>query len=214
MGIGDLSVGGSVKLKGPVKLGTLSIAGSLSVEGDLETDVLEVSGSARITGVLRSGRITVSGSLTVEKNVEAGKIEVSGSLSVSEKVEAENLSVSGSLKAGEARANRLEIYGMARGGSFKGREVEVGRKSEVHGLMVGCNVVVARNASVDRVVGKQVRIGRGAEVDYLEAEEAVVEDSATVGVLVYVVKAELSDKSRVGELRKTDKLSIALDCNV
>ncbi len=84
----------------------------------------------------------------------------------------------------------------------------------MHGVVVGCIVVVARNASVDKVVGKQVRVGRGAMVDYLEAEEVVVEDLADIGVLTYVVKAELSSKARIGETRKTDKLSITPDCNV
>ncbi|ADG91316.1 hypothetical protein Tagg_1047 [Thermosphaera aggregans DSM 11486] len=66
---------------------------------------------------------------------------------------------------------RFKKYGEARGGSFK----DIG-------------VVVAKNASVEKMVGKQVKVGEGAKVGYLEAEEVVVEDSATVDSLAYVVK--------------------------
>jgi carbonic anhydrase/acetyltransferase-like protein (isoleucine patch superfamily) len=67
-------------------------------------------------------------------------------------------------------------------------EVVVGRKAEAHGSVIGCTIVVAKNASVEKMVGKQLIVGEGAKVGYLEAEEVVVEDSATVDSLAYVVK--------------------------
>jgi len=47
--------------------------------------------------------------------------------------------------------------------------------------------MVVKSASVEKMVGKQVRVGKGW-VDYLEAEEVGAEDSATVDSLAYVVK--------------------------
>jgi hypothetical protein len=111
---------------------------------------------------------------------------------------------------GGDRSVRFEIYGEARGGGFKGREVVVDREAEVYGSVLGYTVVVAKNASVERVVGKQVRVGKGAG-RLFGGRGGCCRGFGNGGFVSVFCEAGLSSEAGTGETRKIDLPSLPLD---
>jgi hypothetical protein len=113
-------------------------------------------------------------------------VEASGSLSVAETIEVENPSVSSLLTT-------VQKYREARGGSFKDIEV-----------------VVAKNASVEKMVGKQVRVGNGVGRPF-GGRGGCCRGFGNSGFVSVCCEAGLSSKARIGDTRKIDLPSLPLD---
>ena len=121
-------------------------------------------------------------------------------MSIAETIEVENPCVSGLLSVGEDRSVRFEKYG----------EVAVDREAEVYGSVIGCTVVVAKNASVESVMGKQVRVGKGLGRPF-GGRRGCCKGFGNSGFVSVCCEAGLSSKAGIGEARKIDLPSLPLD---
>lgn len=93
----------------------------------------------------------------------------------------------------QACSLRFKKYGEARGGSFKDIEV-----------------VVAKNASVEKMVRKQVRVGKGVGRPF-GGRGGCCRGFGNSGFVSVCCEAGLSSKARIGETRKIDLPSLPLD---
>ena len=210
--IEELRVSGSIKLRGPLKIISASITGSLAVDGEVKVDRLSISGSAKIDGRLVGDEVKVSGSMSVKASIEASELRVSGSLDVAERIKASFLEVSGSLKTSFIEANEALLSGKILAEKITGRKIIVGKKSEVKGTIIGCEVEVDKEAEVERVVSDKVFIRKNAEVNYVEANHVVIERKAEVGELLYVREAVIHEDAKVYSKRKVETLSEKIEC--
>jgi len=60
------------------------------------------------------------------------------------------------------------------------------------------------------IIGHEVKIGKGAGVEEVEAYSVTVSDDAEIKVLTYVEKAEISEEAEVKKISRVDKLSVDL----
>lgn len=86
----------------------------------------------------------------------------------------------------------------------------VGREAEVYGSVLGCTVVVAKNASVESVMGKQVRVGKGLGRPF-GGRGGCYKGFGNSGFVSVCCEAGLSSKAGIGETRKIDLPSLPLD---
>jgi len=215
MAIEELKVGGSIKLKGPLKAGVVKIGGSLKVDGDLDVDSLDVGGSCKISGNLKAREVVVGGAISIDGNALVEQLfRVGGSADITGDLEAGEVDVGGSLKSRIVKSKIFRLSGGARVERVIAEDVEIGRDSEVYGVIIGCRVVIRKKAEVEEVIGYDVKVERDAEIDRLEAYRVVVEDGAQVDELLYVEKAEIGEDAEVKKLVKAEKLSVELKCGV
>lgn len=216
MAIEELRVGGSVSLRGPIKLGIVDVAGSLRIDGDAEAREFKISGSGRITGTLKSQHVEVSGSLDIEEDVHSGEIRVAGSVRVKGDIHCERIEVSGFIRANiiEAiiEAGEINIAGDIAVIKAVAKSIVLSRKTRARGIFTGCKIEIGRDAEVDKVIGEEVMVKRNAEVNYIEAHSVIIEDGAEVSTLKYVEKADISKDAKVGHIEKIEKVSLGIEC--
>jgi len=179
----ELSVSGSVKLKGNFECegfhssGTLRGRGNLTVHGDFES-----SGSFRLLGSLYGdGNFGSSGSTSVDGEIIIkGKFGSSGSLRVGDKVEAyQGVITSGStlIKGELLSKNFIKITGSCIiHGNVSGFNIVLGRKglfkksiykhpNKIYGSILSRNNITLINTLVEAdVKGRIVNIGPGTKI--------------------------------------------------
>ncbi|MCE4613159.1 MAG: polymer-forming cytoskeletal protein [Desulfurococcales archaeon] len=200
----EMSVGGSVSLRGPVEFKSIDIGGSLKVEGDLlVSDDLRIGGSARIEGNLRAGRVKVGGSIRVSGRIEAGELTIGGSADFSEGIIGD-LDVGGSISALEILVKNARIAGSARG-LIIGDHVVVEKKSRIKGRIVARKLVVKREAEVEEAYAVEAMIEKKAEVDSLSCVACTLGNDAWIGLLRY--KQSYEDRgANVEAIEKADEI--------
>jgi len=106
----EISVSGSCRLPGGLKVGLLKASGSLSVDGGIEAEEMKVSGSASIGGEVKASSISASGSFKVAGGITARSIHLAGSAKIEEGVHSgESLTAHGYISVG----GDVEVEGRA-----------------------------------------------------------------------------------------------------
>ncbi|MFX0081896.1 MAG: hypothetical protein ACFE94_09100 [Candidatus Hodarchaeota archaeon] len=185
---GDLECDGltsSGTLKGSGNLiahGDISSSGSLNIAGSVRGEgSADFSGSTQIGNLVRiQGALVASGSFKVGHFVTVDEgIEISGSSSINGNISAQkSIKIDGSTKIeGNAVAENVLL-----GASEETRKKQHYR---IHGSILAKNIVDVNRTHVDGdIKGKDVRIGRGAEI---------------LGTVYYVDKIEVDKKAKLAK---------------
>jgi cytoskeletal protein CcmA (bactofilin family) len=188
----EVKVAGSCDFDGPVQAGTFRASGSVTVAGDLKAATVRTSGSANVKGKITAGELNSSGSIRVAHGIQVEREgKISGSLRTGGDLTAQELEIGGSFKVdGEIRAQEvtIELSGNCRARAIKGQEMHVRVE---RGLLrsrgkLSVDLVEGREIHLEstrakRVKGRKVTLGPDCHVDVLEAEEADIHETSTVG---------------------------------
>lgn len=125
---GSMSVGGQLSVKG-----TIVSSGSLKAGNKVEAlEGIRFSGSSRIQGDLLSQKdINVNGSTTIDGNIKGDNIFIGKDQMLHKKVFKQPYKVQGNIYA----ENQLDIIGAYVVGDVRGRNVKIGRKTEILGAV-------------------------------------------------------------------------------
>jgi cytoskeletal protein CcmA (bactofilin family) len=198
-----LKVNGSGSFEGIVKAETAKISGSARIAGKADFSSLRISGSLRANSDLKSDDIKTSGELIVQGSIAAKKIDIMGELNVKNNCNADVINCTGEIKVGKeliADEIVIDLYGKSTAGEIGGGNIKIRRYPEnkiskfFHAIFL---VELFRNASMKTdliegdeiyleftkanvVRGKNVKIGPGCEIEYVEYEVLQKNEKAVV----------------------------------
>jgi cytoskeletal protein CcmA (bactofilin family) len=144
-----MRVGGPIKLKG-----SLLCSGSLRAGNKVEAlKGINVSGSARIQGdVLTLERLLITGSTTINGNVTGTNISIGRERAIKRSAYKHNNKIYGNILA----RNTINIIGTLVDGDVKGKDVVIGRGTEVLGTVYFVNTISRHDKSI--LANKPVQI--------------------------------------------------------
>jgi len=198
-----VDVGGVFRAKGPLRFGVIDVGGVASMAGGYGEDIT-VGGKFDSEGSLTFNRLRVGGAASIKgdavgRNVKigglfhvAGKIKleeelaVGGFVEAGGTIEADFVNVGGSVKAESIVARRsIESHKIRTTKGAKADRIEIGRRGEASGPLVGREVIVQRGAYVEDVWGDRVILLRGARARnvYAGVLEAERESDVTGSIL-------------------------------
>ncbi len=201
---GEIHSSGATTVKGNVTAERLKASGSFNIKGNFTGEAFETSGSSSVDGNFSYGSINSSGSVKVGGGVRANTIDVSGSLTVGKDCEAEEFRSSGRLSIAGLLNAELVTIKVDRGcdvGEIGGQRIEISRSTVGNwlGFLLPLNTGFLKTESIEgdsvyieytaakNVRGKNVYIGPGCTIDYLEysdsceiSKEATVKDSVKI----------------------------------
>lgn len=195
------SAAGATKVDGDIAARTVSFKGTTNVGGDAKATEFVAEGSTNVSGGVTADEVTAKGSTRVEGDLWSDRLDAKGS-SRFETVNADAASVAGALSVADLVADAAEIRGVVDADcieaddvqivlgdgestveAIRGGTVSVKRENtdgRLHAERVEGEVVSLEHATVDEVTGEKVRLGPGARVGLVRAEELDVDGDATV----------------------------------
>ena len=189
-----IDIGGMFRSTGPLKFSAISVGGVASLSGGIGEDIV-VGGKLDSEGSLTFNKLRVGGVANINgdalgRDVRVGGIfratgrvmiedefSVGGAAEVRGPIEADTVKVGGSIKAESVVAKRsIETHKIITVKGAKADRIEIGRRGEASGPLVGREVVIQRGAYVEDVWGDRVVLLSGARArniyaGFLEAEE-------------------------------------------
>ena len=192
--VDTMKVSGSGHVEGNISVsGELETSGSLASGGSIKAGSIDSSGSLKAQSI-KAENIDSSGSLRVDGDIEAQTMDISGSC-VAENVVCDDFECSGMLKAKTLKGSGVEISGGIRVDSVEcdsfymsidtstnrntiGKlicteaKIETRRrffKSSVEIDELVCKEADLESVKAKKVVGDEVVVGNGCEIDYVEA---------------------------------------------
>ena len=176
---GDITVSGSGNLNGPVDCkGDVTISGSGDIWGTVTCRSLRVSGSANIDKSVEAHKLEMSGSGDIKGDVSCEEAFITGSSSVSGLLNAENIVIElGDITIGEIGCTTLTVRDSSR--SAPDIISKLFNKSE-HKIFT-CRVIEGDDITLENTVsktvrGRNVRIGKGCEIESVEYSETLTVD--------------------------------------
>ena len=200
-----MEVSGSGKIAGDITVsGDLEASGSLVAERSITAGTIDSSGSLK-AGSIKARELESSGSLHVYGNIDVESMDLSGGC-IAENITCKNLESSGVLSAKEIKGIELDISGGIRVDTVecesfsmsiegythrnnigklvcKDVQIESGKrffKSSVDIDEIICQTASLESVRAKRVIGEEVVIGDGCEIDYVEAKVIKTSGDAVV----------------------------------
>jgi cytoskeletal protein CcmA (bactofilin family) len=198
-----VKVNGSGSFEGIVKAETCKISGSTRIAGKAEFSTLRVSGSLRANSDLKADDIKTTGELIVQGSIAAKKIKIVGETNIKNNCNADVITCTGEIKVGKeliADEIVIDLYGRSSAGEIGGGNIKIRRYPEnkiskfLHTIFL---IELFRSASMKTdiiegdeiyleftkakvVRGKNVKIGPGCEIDYVEYSESFIRSEKAV----------------------------------
>ncbi len=192
----DMKVSGAFKTTHNIKTCDLSVSGSCHTDGNVNAiGNVKISGSARIDGGLKAAKIRISGGVNIGTDIEAEQFEASGNVKCPGLLNAQSVDIrtgGSGIQIGQIGGGTIVIAKERHGGADILRlplfqklmqNSSVGNRVE---LIEGDNIAVEA-CHVGKIVGANVAIGEGADVDRIEYSESIeIHEKAKVGEYVKV----------------------------
>ena len=178
-----IDVGGAVKLSNRCEGGSIDVGGSLKVDGDLVFTSIDVGGSVEITGDARGENIDVGGRLNVGRSLSlSGRLDVGGSAEIGNYVKVKSVDVGGSLKASTVEAlDAVKVGGLIETlKGVKANYIEIGRRGEVRGPLIGVNVLVRERARIEDVYADTLTLEENSKARNIYARRIYVESGCRI----------------------------------
>lgn len=181
---------------------SVDISGAATVKGKVDASSIETSGSMKASEI-KCRDIESSGSLKVEKGIEAGTMDISGGVQA-ENIIAEVIKASGGIRAESIKAQEIYASGRVRAKSVESKRFEMeiyGTSSRINKLdseivevkqgrriFSGSAEIVELNCKrghlegviARKVVGDELIIGNGCDIDYVEGRNIRILEGARV----------------------------------
>ena len=192
----DLTVGGSLDVKGNTRAQDIDVGGSFSALGEVEAKKIKVRSSVTIKGGHVSD-IYVGGSFESRSLLEFGLIDVEGAVKLAGKNRGGDITVGGSCKVdGNLKFGKIHAGGI----------VEISESATGESLNIGGAVRVGSSLQLSRKleVGGQVEIGEfltAMEIDVgnsLKARKVSASKSAKVGGSITTILGVAAGSLEVG----------------
>jgi len=200
---GQVTCSGSFKNEGKIEAGQIRASGGFKNEGDIVAGSIAASGAAHITGnCCVKEQIKTSGALSCDGALHCGTVHCTGSARIGEDITAEKASFVGGVRCG-GLLNAEEIYiGIASGSSGEIRSIGGGHMtvkdhkagsrfiagvSRLFGRKAGILTVAEsieadeidlENTVAEKVVGRNVRIGKGCKIGVVYYSDTLETDPA------------------------------------
>ncbi len=193
----EIKASGAFKTTHNIKTRKLNVSGSCGIDGCVNAEeIVKISGSCRIDGTLSAGSVIVSGGFTAGKDIEAEEFYASGRVKCPGLLNAQKVEIktNGSgINIGEIGGGTIIIEktlnsegsGIIRLPLFRklASTSNLGNRIE---LIEGDNIAVEA-CHVGKIIGANVALGDGAEVDIVEYTESIeIHEKAKVGEYVKV----------------------------
>ena len=198
-----LKINGSGSFDGMVKAETVKISGSARIAKKADFSTLRISGSLMANLDLKADDIKTSGELIVQGSIAAKIIKIMGQINVKNNCNADVITCTGEIKVGKeliADEIVIDLYGKSSAGEIGGGNIKIRRYPEnkisrfFHTIFL---IELFRNASMKTdsiegdeiyleftkanvVRGKNVKIGPGCEIEYVEYETLEKNEKAIV----------------------------------
>ena len=155
-----LYVEGVFTAKGPVKANHLSGEGVMKFSA-LSAETLTLEGVTKVNGLLEAGSCHSEGVL------KAGAIMISGNLYAEGVVNTNSLQADSATLLHNSEKESLRPFAKVHS-LFSGRDVQDEKNARIRDIEA--NTLVMEDYSVQKIVGKDITIGRGCIVDYVQAD--------------------------------------------
>ncbi len=184
-----VSVSGSFKADGSMKAKSVHVSGSLKSAGDvIAEDEMKVSGSIKAAGLIKCSSLSVSGGISADVGIEAENVKISGSVHSAGLLNAENIEIvlqgSPDSRLGSIGGSNIHIYPWRRGIDVR---VPLFSKLLGKGLLTVDDAIEGDEVALEyvkakQVVGRNVKIGAGCEIEHVQYSETVdIDPEAKVG---------------------------------
>ncbi len=181
----------------------LDVSGSLKIEGDAKSRSLDLSGSLKARSLI-SRTIDASGSLSVAQTVNADDIEISGRSEMSsltciklessgkiasDKIKAESINIDGIIESDtiDCKTIRIDLStNRGRIGKLTCTSAKISRQwrrfhsSSIRIDEIACDTADLEGVIAARIVGNDITLGDGCDVDYVEARTLKLSENAVV----------------------------------
>jgi cytoskeletal protein CcmA (bactofilin family) len=187
-----IDVGGTVRLSGG-KGGDIEVGGSLKCEGDLEFEHIDVWGTVRIEGNASGRSIDVGGTARVNGDLELTEtLSVGGRAEVGGGLRARRVQVGGRIEAEKVEAvEDIKTNTLLTRLGAVARNIEIGKRGEVEGPLVGETILIRDRARVEDVHGQRVTLRRGCRAHNVYGATVVIEDGCRIsGEMKYTERLE------------------------
>jgi len=185
----DLRVSGSVKVTGNVDVSEMEVSGTASIGGNVRVSgAVDISGSLEAGGGIISNSVELAGSLKADE-LESKKIDSSGWLTVKKVIKAESIDIDGIIDSEVVECSTIDInIGSNRGkiGILRCDKVNISRQwrrfrsSSIKIDEIMCKVADLEGVKAKRIVGEDVMLGGGCDVDYVESRTLKISEDAVV----------------------------------
>ena len=185
----EFHVSGSVKVSGNIDVSEMEVSGAASVEGNVKvSDELDISGYLLTGGSIVSDSVDLAGRIKAEE-IESKKIDCSGWIAIKKNIKAESIDIDGIIDCEIVDCGSIEInVGSTRGkiGILKCDRVNITRQwRRFHSASIKIDEITCRRADLEgvkakRIVGEDIILGDGCEVDYVEANTLKLSENAVV----------------------------------
>ncbi|EQD39291.1 hypothetical protein B1B_15433 [mine drainage metagenome] len=182
----DLEVSGSLKIEGDAVAKNLDLSGSLKARS-LESKIVDASGSLSIVQGVNAEEIEISGmgkmsTLTCVKLDSSGKI-------ASGMIKAESIDIDGIIDSDEIECKAIRIdlsSNRGRIGKLNCNSVKISRQwRRFHSSSIRIDEITCITADLEgviatKIVGDDITLGGGCDVDYVEAKTLKLSENAVV----------------------------------
>ncbi|GAA0248894.1 hypothetical protein GCM10009000_076330 [Halobacterium noricense] len=178
------SFSGAVTAHGDLRCESVEVSGATEISGDATANHIAVSGSLSVDGVTRADEFECSGSVHLE-DVKANQFEATGAVTLTT-LDADAIRIQGAIEAEQVEANEIgfDLVSDSVISHLVGESVVVTRHRPngfLRAEFIEGDDVALDYVDVGTVVGDQVSLGSNASVEVVRAEEIDVADGATVG---------------------------------
>ena len=185
----ELSVSGSVKVSGNVDVTNMEVSGAASIGGKITlSGSLDVSGSLVAGGSISCESLDLAGSLKAEE-LDSGKIDSSGWLTIKKRIKADVIDIDGVIESDIVDCNSIQIdLGSTHGKitNLRCNTVNISRQwRRFHSASIKIDEITCKTAELEgviakRIIGDDITLGDGCEVDYAEASTLKMSENAIV----------------------------------
>jgi cytoskeletal protein CcmA (bactofilin family) len=185
----ELTVSGSVKVSGNVDVSNMDVSGAASIGGNITlSGDLDISGSLVAGGSISCESLDLAGSLKAEELV-SGKIDSSGWLTIKKGIKAEIINIDGAIESDGVDCNSIQIdISSTRGKITKllcntvniRRQRRIFRSASIKIDEITCKTAELEGVIAKSIIGDDVTLGDGCEVDYVEASTLKMSENAIV----------------------------------
>jgi cytoskeletal protein CcmA (bactofilin family) len=205
---GDLDVGGTISLSGG-EGGDISVGGTLRSDGELRFKNINVGGTVKIDGDAEGENVSVGGTCKVYGNLSLSeRLRVGGRAAVDGHVKADSIRVGGKLEAYKAEAEKsIEASVLRTRHGAKATRIEIGRKGEVRGPLIGQIVVAKERSELEDVWADEIQLRSRARAGHLYGRRVHLEHGCEVEGVTYTEELRSEPSVRMRNVpQKAEKL--------
>lgn len=186
---------GNAEVKGSLYAGSASCNGAMKVSDAMKGGTVKVHGEMRVASEFAVGAVNISGELGVGGRMSAEKVKIMGEMRVNADCQMEELQVKGTVEVnGMLNAERVDIklYGPSRLRELVGGQIIVkksmglppllgkfmpGSEGSLTAESIEGDIVVLENTKAAVVRGRNVTIGPGCRIGFVEYKDEFKQDS-------------------------------------